>query len=58
MTDKYSRMRDKEFGRTLHAADRRTYLWYKQCSDNQLAALKEHPFYQNVRISPQEKKPC
>lgn len=56
MTDKYTRMHDKEFGRTLRAADRKTYLWYKECSDNQLSALKGHPFYQDIQISPQEKK--
>ena len=58
MTDKYTRMHDKEFGRTLRNADRKTYLWYKECSDNQLAALKGHPFYQDTRTLPQEKKLC
>ena len=43
------------FDRRLRNSDRKALLWYKQCTDTQLAALKGHPFYQDV---PEKKKPC
>ena len=59
MTDIYEKMTSTEFNRKLRASDRRTYKWYKQCSNNQLYALKGHPLYQDITlksVSSQEKE--